>query len=283
MRKFITRHKVLFNLIIVLIINLLILSFQVKDRTDRLLIAKFVASILTPLQSAADISLKWIADSWNSYIYLKNNTEDNRKLQAQVRKLKEQLVLKGDLESRLRMYEKLLKFQRRVPFDTEGAVIIATGQAHQFNTIYINKGSGMGISRFQPVINEDGLVGFISMTTPFTSQVQLLTDSNSAAAVVTEKTRVRGIVRGKSSRSLELHYISRLEEINIGEKVYTSGLDGIYPYGIIVGTIDAIQEGDELFYEITVKPSVSFAYIDALLVIKTEFKPEPLNLNKYEN
>jgi len=283
MRKFISRHRVLFNLSIVLIINILLLSFQIRDSSDRLLISKFVAAVLTPLQSAADMSLTLVADNWNRYIYLKNRTEENTKLRKQVRRLKERLVLKGELESRLRMYEKLLKFQTSVPFDTEAAMIIATGQSHQFKTIYINRGSSMGISRFHPVINEDGLVGLISMTTPVTSQVHLLTDGNSAAAVVTAETRVRGIIRGRPGAKLELHYVSRLEEIRKGEKIYTSGLDGIYPYGLLVGTIEEIEEGDELFHEITVEPAVRFSHIEALLVIKTDFKPEPINIEKTEN
>jgi rod shape-determining protein MreC len=270
MKRFFTRHKILASISLVLAVQILILSFQVRDSSDRPLIAGFVALILTPAQSAADISLKWIADKWNRYVWLRNLEDENRDLRDKISKLEEELALRGKMETRLTILEKLLEFKARSEFITEPAVITGFGSSTQYKTVFINKGSSAGLQKYQPVINNQGLVGIVVLTTPFTAQLQLLTDSNTAASVQTEKSGIRGILTGWKNDFLVINYIDKHEKIFKGERVITNGLDEIYPYGMFVGTVQEIDDDSDMFLKVIVKPAVDFRHLDSLLIIKNK-------------
>jgi rod shape-determining protein MreC len=245
----------------------------VKDSSDRPLIAGLVVLILTPAQSATDISLKWIADKWNKYVWLRNKEDENRILRDKICKLEEEIILHGRMETRLRTLEGLLRFKSETAYETEPAIIIGLGSSVQYKTVFINKGGSAGLKKYQPVINNQGLVGMIVLTTPFTSQIQLLTDSNTAVSVVTEKSAVRGILTGWSDDFLIINYIDKHEKIIIGEKVITNGLDEIFPYGLLVGTISETADGSDIFLRVVVKPAVNFKHFDSVLIIKNKVIP----------
>jgi rod shape-determining protein MreC len=273
MKRFFLQHKILANISLILLVQILLLSFQVKDSSDRPLIAGLVALILTPAQSAADISLKWIAEKWNKYVWLRNKEDENRILREKIRKLEEEIILQGRMETRLHTFEGLLRFKSKTAYETEPAIITGLGSSAQYKTVFINKGKTAGLKKYQPVINNQGLVGMIVLTTPFTSQIQLLTDGNTAVSVVTEKSGVRGILTGWSDDSLIINYIDKHEKIIIGEKVITNGLDEIFPYGLLVGTISETGDGSDIFLRVVIKPAVDFKHVDSVLIIKNKVIP----------
>lgn len=274
MKRFFLQHKILANISLILLVQILLISFQVKDGKGRPLIAGFVATILTPAQSAADMSLKWAADKWNKYIWLRNKEDENRLLRQKIRKLEEELVLHGRMEARLRTVEDLLKFKSETSFETEPAVITGLSSSVQYKSVFLNKGGSAGLKKYQPVINHEGLVGMIVLTTPISAQVQLLTDSNTAVSVVTEKSGIRGILTGWKDDSLIIQYIDKHQMINIGEKVITNGLDGIYPYGLLLGAVsETSSDNSDIFLKVSVKPAVNFKLIDSVLIIKNRIIP----------
>jgi rod shape-determining protein MreC len=273
MKRFFLRHKILANISLILLVQILLISFQVKDSSDRPLIAGPVALVLTPAQSAADISLKWIADKWNKYVWLRNKEDENRILQDKICKLEEEIILQGRMETRLRTLEGLLRFKAETAYATEPAIITGLGSSVQYKSVFINKGESAGLKKYQPVINNQGLVGMIVLTTPFTSQIQLLTDSNTAVSVVTEKSAIRGILTGWSDDFLVINYIDKHEKIIIGEKVITNGLDEIFPYGLLVGTISETADGSDIFLRVVVKPAVDFKHVDSVLILKNKVMP----------
>lgn len=273
MKRFFLRHKILANISLILLVQILLLSFQVKDSSDRPLIAGLVALILTPAQSAADISLKWVANKWNKYVWLRNKEDENRILRDKICKLEEEIILQRRMETRLRTIEGLLRFKAETAYETEPAIITGLGSSVQYKSVFINKGESAGLKKYQPVINNQGLVGMIVLTTPFTSQIQLLTDSNTAVSVVTEKSAVRGILTGWSDDFLVINYIDKHEKIIIGEKVITNGLDEIFPYGLLVGTISKTADGSDIFLIVVVKPAVNFKHVDSVLIIKNKVIP----------
>jgi len=273
MKRFFLRHKILANISLILLVQILLLSFQVKDSSDRPLIAGLVALVLTPAQSAADISLKWIANKWNKYVWLRNKEDENRILRDKICKLEEEIILQRRMETRLRTIEGLLDFKAETAYETEPAIITGLGSSVQYKSVFINKGESAGLKKYQPVINNQGLVGMIVLITPFTSQIQLLTDSNTAVSVVTEKSAVRGILTGWSDDFLVINYIDKHEKIIIGEKVITNGLDEIFPYGLLVGTISKTADGSDIFLIVVVKPAVNFKHVDSVLIIKNKVIP----------
>jgi rod shape-determining protein MreC len=130
------------------------------------------------------------------------------------------------------------------------------------------------------VMSPAGIVGRILMPTARAAKVQLIIDRDAAAGVMVERTRVAGIVTGVGNAEelgfraglIDLNYVPSSADVKRGDRVVTSGIDGIYPKGLPVGEIQSAErEGGER--RIRVKPSVDFAALEAVLVVLKA--PEP--------
>lgn len=133
--------------------------------------------------------------------------------------------------------------------------------------IIINKGTKDGITKDSPVLCEDGIIGRVSETTEHYSQVQLITDPNLKISAEISRTKSNGIIQGKLGAPLEMKYISRDDEVKIGDEIISSSLSFTYPKGLPIGTVSSVQKSDfALFQDITVKPSVDFSKIRFVFV-----------------
>ncbi len=273
MRKYLNPKNPLTHLLIVILVNTILLSFQVKKESGRSLFSSAVLTITTPMQSAFDFSLEWLGDKWNEYFYIRNSNLENARLRKEITRLRHELALSGHKDEQIKKLEKLLRFHRNVKYRNEPAQLIGLSPSKQNRVIFINKGSRAGVQQFQPVITEGGVAGIILNTTPFTSQVLLVNDGNSAVSVITEKSRERGIAYGYNEDTLEVEYIHKRAIVEKGERLLTSGLDGIFPPDLEVGTITEIRNKDELFLEVLAKPAVDLRHLETMVVLIKDIRP----------
>ncbi|MBN2135867.1 MAG: rod shape-determining protein MreC [Acidobacteria bacterium] len=279
MKNLYKKHKLLFHLIAVLLLQIILLSLQIQTSKNISIFSTAVSTVVTPIQSGSDFTFRKIADTWNNYVTFRNYKDMYWKAKKRIYELEKQMVLNDRLTKRIEELEALLKFHKTYNFKNEPAILTGVGPSSQFKTIYVNKGSSSGIKRFSPVINNLGLVGIVILTTPITSQVQLATDANSSISVVTGLGHVRGVLKGSGNDLMKIEFVDKLEHVRVGEKVYTSGMDHIYPPDILVGTVVNVSLDDELFLSITVKPTVDFAHLDSVLIlIRESVVPEDLKL-----
>jgi rod shape-determining protein MreC len=99
--------------------------------------------------------------------------------------------------------------------------------------------------------------------------VQLLIDLNAAAGVLIERTRVQGVVVGVTNGMLNMKYVPGTADVKTGDLVVTSGIDGIYPKGFVIGTIDHVDRGAGEYHEIVVRPAVDFSRLEEVLIVRT--------------
>jgi rod shape-determining protein MreC len=112
------------------------------------------------------------------------------------------------------------------------------------------------------------VIGRVVEVTAQSAKVLLLTDSNSGIDVIVQRTRARGIVSGSLENSTILKYVKRSEDVQIGDRLITSGLDGIFPKGLMVGTVTKVRKQTlGLFQAIEVIPSVTTAQTEVVLVV----------------
>jgi rod shape-determining protein MreC len=123
------------------------------------------------------------------------------------------------------------------------------------------------------VVNANGLIGRVVLTTKDMAKVQLITDNNASVGVLIERTRRQGVLRGDGGSSAQLSDIASLADVQPGDVVLTAGIDGIYPKGIPVGTVTKAEKGPDLFKNITVKPSVDVGSIEEVIVLHTRKIP----------
>lgn len=155
-------------------------------------------------------------------------------LSLQMQKMQQQISENERLKS-------ILQFKEEAPYNIRGAQVIGRVPETWNNIVLINKGNKDGINRKDLVSTEKGVVGSVIEVFPYTSKVMLVTNPSSKIGVVLEKTRQNGVLAGTSSECKVL-YLSVDSDIMYGEKVFTSGLGGIFPEGILVGTIKKVKK-----------------------------------------
>ena len=99
--------------------------------------------------------------------------------------------------------------------------------------------------------------------------MQLLIDRNAAAGAIIERTRAQGVVVGGGDDRLRMEYVSEVFDIVVGDVVVTSGIDGIYPKGFVIGQVESIERSGGSYKRITIKPAVDFRSLEEVLVVLT--------------
>jgi rod shape-determining protein MreC len=119
------------------------------------------------------------------------------------------------------------------------------------------------------VIAPAGVVGRVIQPSARAAKVQLLIDRNAAAAGLVERSRAQGIVEGTGAERLNMSYISGTADLKVGDRVVTSGIEGIYPKGFVIGQIESIQRGAGEYTTVAIRPAVDFSSLEAVLVVVT--------------
>lgn len=206
--------------------------------------------------------------------YLQNLIDDFFILRKENRLLKEQL---HEIILEKRNYDDLINENKRLKSllglkDYKKEIIafanvISRGSNKHLKTLWIDRGSKDGIISGMPVIGINGLVGKIISTKSDFSEVLIITDPNFSVATRIERTRAEGILSGDGNRCT-LKYIPLEEEVLVGDRVLTSGLDGIFPEGILIGFVKSANKKDGMFQSIEIIPAQSINKTEEVAILK---------------
>jgi rod shape-determining protein MreC len=223
---------------------------------------------LSPWQRA----FHWVVGSvravFQNYVFLTNLKEENRQLQEEVRRLKQENAdLRGSAQD-LERLQRLLLLKGRVPGAMIAAEVVAYSPSAWFRTIVINKGQRDGVRKGFPVVTLEGVVGKVIRISSSSSVVLLVVDRNSSVDCLVQRTRQRGIVEGEGEDRCYLRYVPRTEDIQVGDHIVTSGLEGIFPKGLSMGEVVKVEKkAYGLFQEIEVMPSADLSRLEEVMVI----------------
>lgn len=164
--------------------------------------------------------------------------------------------------------EALLDLRGNAGLSTVGARIIAGDATTFFRTVTIDRGWRDGVRRDAAVLSPAGVVGrVVGEPGARASRVQLLIDRSAAAAALTERTRAVGLVMGGGDdRRFDMAYVSNIEDVEVGDIVVTSGRDGVYPSGFVIGDVTAVRRGSGPYRTVRVRPRVRFDDLREVLV-----------------
>jgi len=256
---------------ILLIASLTILSYSAVRLSETGLLRKMVLETAAPIVNAINTSLKSLYDAWKRYLFLVGLESENRQLRRDKALLNEQLnhYREGYLEG-LRL-QKLLALKDGFPYRTVAARVIDSDRTSLFKTLLINKGTSEGLRVGLAVLSDQGVVGRIIETSWHASRVLLLIDENSNIDALIQRSRAQGILQGAGAAGGNLKYISRTEEVLTGDVVLSSGLAGVFPKGLLLGTVTGVsrKEGG-LFQKIDVAPAVDFGKLEEVMAVITE-------------
>jgi rod shape-determining protein MreC len=223
---------------------------------------------LSPWQRA----FHWVVGSaravFQNYILLVNLKDENHQLQEEVRRLKQDNDDLKESAQTLGRLQRLLLLKARVPGAMIAAEVIASSPSAWFRTIVINKGQRDGVKKGFPVVTLEGVVGKVTRVSSSSSVVLLVIDRNSSVDCLVQRTRTRGILEGEGGGRCYLRYVSRTEDIQVGDHIFTSGLEEIFPKGLSLGEVVKVEKkAYGLFQEIEVMPSADLGRLEEVMVI----------------
>lgn len=253
-----------------LVFQLALLSVQIQNPTGMTPIRTLVLTVQSPIVNISSIVIHGIRSVWTDYVWLVGARTENERLQESMRRL---TMLNGSYEEirqeniRLR---RLLSMKDGIEYKSVGARVIARTPGFLSNVLYINRGTKDGVRTDSPVISGDGIIGRIVLVSWNHSQVQLITNPDASMGVMMDGSRTPGVLRGTGDLLLDLNYIANSEQINVGDLVLSSGLDGIYPKGFSIGKVVDSQKSIGVFNNIKVEPTADLYHIEEASVLLME-------------
>ncbi len=263
------KHRSVIVALVLIILSLVILSFNIRQPGDVGFFRKIIVETAAPVEHGIGMMVGGIADVWKRYIFLVGLEEENRLLKRKVDILTSEIVNHREVYLEGLRLKEHLKLREKTDLPMVTARVINREGTSVFKSILINKGTTDGIEVGMPVVTAEGVVGRIIEVSWNVSRVLLVIDFNSNADALVEGGRAHGILQGGGASSCILKYIERSEEVKIGDVVLTSGLGGVFPKGLLLGTVLNVNRKDAgLFQRIEVVPAVHFSRLEEVSVLQ---------------
>ena len=257
--------------LLLIAINFAVLTMSSRKSVDENNIEKIAISIIAPFQMIVSHSVKTIENVWTTYFFAVSAAKENIELKKKISDIDRVKSKAREIEFENRRLKKLVNFTRTVEYSFVAAQVIARDPSPWFKTIMVDKGENDGLSKGLPVLVSEGVVGHVIKVAPNYSRILLITDRNSAVDALVQNSRVRGIVKGDSSKKCFFRYALRKDRIQKGEIIISSGFDQIFPKGLKVGeVIDVKKEPSQLFQKIIIKTCVDFDKLEEVLIAKID-------------
>jgi rod shape-determining protein MreC len=222
------------------------------------------------VQGAAAGLIEGVRNVWVNYVDLRSARVEADELRRQLADLQVRLQEQRALAARTERLQALMDLKSGTALPTIAAEVIAGNPNPGMLTVTIDRGSADGVQTNMAVIAPRGVVGrVIGPVAAHASRVQLIIDRNAALGALVERTRAGGMVVGAEGIDppLRMDLVSNLADVKVGDAVVSSGVDGIYPKGFAVGSVESSAEGPRLHREITVRPAVDFSSLEEVLVV----------------
>jgi rod shape-determining protein MreC len=271
MFAFLRKNQVPLSSCFCVLLSIYILTAGARGQLQNEPLGAVVLWILRPLQSVSQGTVNWIKNFRQNYDTLSGFRAENEWLRRRIEALEAEKQKLLEAEATNLRLRQLLEFRAQVPGTVITASIIANSATTWFQSALLNKGSADGVSRGMAVLTPQGVVGQVVAVTGRTAKVLLLTDPNSGIDVLIQRTRARGIVSGSLDNGTVLKYVKRSEDVQPEDRLVTSGMDGVFPKGIMVGTVIKVQKQNlGLFQSIEVLPAVQFDRLEEVLVVAAD-------------
>lgn len=263
-------HRRTFSLLIIICLgHILLISAQVQSKSGLPVIETLAFGVFSRVQGLSASVADAGGRLWTNYFALQGAARDSEALRRRILELEAELQQQQALAGRTRALEEILALKQSLAAPTLAARVIAGNPSPGSYTVTIDRGADEGVLPDMAVIGARGVVGrVITPVAPHAATVQLLIDRLAAVAVTFERSSAGGMVVGSATDPpFRAEYVPVLADVQAGERVVTSGQDGIFPQGFTVGTVDRVSRPRSADREILIRPAVDFSHIDAVLVV----------------
>jgi rod shape-determining protein MreC len=272
-----SRHRSLFLLAGVVLLQVLMLAVQIKRDSQGRLIRVWTVSAVSPVERSGAWGIGKVRNAWRHYFALSDTARENEELHRENGQLKLEIMQLQSKSAEADRLASLLNFkqkQAKVPM-VLARVIGASADANSA-VVYLDQGLHEGIRKNMGVITPEGVVGKVLESYANTCQVLLLTDRDSGVGAMIANSRIQSPVGGLGEPLLTMKYVGNDDEVAVGSRVVTSGMDRIFPKDLPVGIITQVKPGGQ-YKQIRVRPSANIEKLEEVIVLLTT---DPLSLKQ---
>jgi rod shape-determining protein MreC len=261
--------------IVLCVANFVLMAFDARADGGQRVIRVWAQTAADFVQSPVTTVTSSVSGYFGSIADLRGAQGENEALKQRVQELEVELKAKEDLATENQRLNALLNLQEKAKYKVLNARIIGRDPSVWFDASIVNRGSLDGVKLNMPVVTNGGLLGRVTAVGPLTSQIDLVTrDKSGVGAVVGEiaGSNALGVVMGTSkSELIEMRYVPGSAEVQVGQVVYTTGQDGIYPAGLKVGEIVEVESGSATTpHRILIRPSAGIGSMQEVGILLYE-------------
>ena len=264
-----SRREVVF-LVGALFAHLVMLTVQSLRAPSTPFIRSWALDVAAPLMKRSVGGLSVFPRVWYGYLDLHNAQKENRELKNQVAEYRQAWILSEERIKALDQLKLLSALETELITPAIKAKVIGWDANHWYSSRIIDKGTSSEINKDSAVICPEGVVGRVIYPARASSVVQLITDLDSGVGVLLENSRSQGVMKGGGRQGPTIDFVSSSEKVTIGEKVLTSGLDQIYPKGLLVGYVTSVSPSRQVFQRLGVSVAANLQKLEYVLVLKKE-------------
>lgn len=274
--RFFRRNARIIAAVGVVIILVALMNITSQERDHLTYFEEKTAEVMAPVQRWSYGFATGIRGWVLSLGELRSIRAENQKLKTDLQSYKVLQARLYELAMENQRLQTLLDFKAASPMRTAAARVIARNPDSWFSQVVIDKGRTSGIDVEMPVMTPSGVVGKVTKVTDTTATVLLLLDPESGVGGLVQRSRDTGVVLGQAGLAgrLKIKFFSRDAHVAIGDDIISSGLGGVFPSGLPVGTVTRVEEEEfGLVKFAEVKPSADFDHLDEVLVITSKGAP----------
>jgi rod shape-determining protein MreC len=255
-------------LVSVFLVSLLLLTVQTRGGGTGGA-SDVVAALITPVQGLLVKIHRGALGIWNTYTDWKGVRSENAVLRAEAEGLRVQGLQRVETEQENARLRRLLELRERLPLSALAGEVVGRESGGWVRAITVNRGRGSGVAQQTPVIVPEGLVGRVVQVRLGASVVQLINDPASTVGAVVQRTRTPGLVEGDAGGVVRFKFMARDgAQVAPGDLIVTSGLGSLFPKGLPVGRVVAIEDkGSALFHFAVVAPAADFLRVEEVLLL----------------
>lgn len=238
-----------------------------EGRSDLPRWAGGILDLAVPVQKMVALPVDLVRDTWGHYVDLVGVNETNDVLRRRIAELEDDnLQLREALVASGRL-ERIAKMREQYEIPMLPAELVGVDVSPWFHSVLLDQGRADGVRSGMPVISDRALAGLVTATSSNAARTMLLLDRQSAVDGTVQRSRTRGIVRGVGDM-LEFEFVARGSDVRAGDVVITSGLDGVYPKGLMIGQVREVPDaGSRLLATAVVEPAVDFGRLEQVFVM----------------
>ncbi|MDO3376724.1 rod shape-determining protein MreC [Geoalkalibacter halelectricus] len=270
MRELLRKYRPLLLGTCLVLAALLLYSNNLRRKDHTSVFEQMALIVTAPLLKGIDQLVAQTQALWGNYVWLVEAAQENAQLREENFLLKAELENLREIRLANERLRQLLEFKDELVLSAVPARVIAVDASSWSRTVLLDKGTRSGVREGMAVVTAAGVVGRVIKAAPGESRVLLITDAASAVATLVQRTRTRGVCRGRGDM-LTLDFALRQEDIQVGDRLVTSGTGGVFPKGLLVGEVVRVTRGDYgLFQTVEVAPAADFSRLEEVLVLVEE-------------